>query len=134
MEGLHPSHEGYESAPLIESFLPLFFSLDQGILIVDESANGSGSIMRPTDEEVDEYYSNLLQNYYVSNYDMKSSEELSVTDIGNYSTIIFSSMSFCSTILPLGLKQKCWACILNSTSIIARPALFFSKVKTTQSR
>jgi hypothetical protein len=81
--------DGHESIPQVESYIPIYFSLDQGILIVDESANGNGTIMRPTDEEIDEYYSELLRNYYISDFDLKSSEELSVTDIGSYSTIIW---------------------------------------------
>ena len=39
-------------------------SLDQGIVLVDESYDGTGAILNPTDEQVDEYY-NLL-GYYIS--------------------------------------------------------------------
>ncbi len=34
-------------------------SLDQGILIVDETADGDGSPMNPTDAEVDDFYDEL---------------------------------------------------------------------------
>ena len=38
-------------------------SMDQGILIVDETADGDGSPMNPTDAEVDNFYNDLLNHY-----------------------------------------------------------------------
>ena len=42
-------------------------SMDQGILIVDETADGDGSSMNPTDAEVDNFYNDLLNNYNRNN-------------------------------------------------------------------
>ncbi|MDK0545416.1 hypothetical protein P6O83_15905, partial [Clostridium perfringens] len=45
-------------------------SLDQGILIVDETADGDGSLMNPTDAEVDDFYNYILTHFNKQQYDM----------------------------------------------------------------
>jgi len=83
------NQSGYESSIVEKSFIPYNFKLDRGILIVDETADGGGTIMKPTDEEVDEYYTRILKGYKVSEFDVIKSEALSVADIGDYSTVIW---------------------------------------------
>jgi len=64
-------------------------SLDQGILIVDETADGDGSLMNPTDQEVDDYYDDLLSNFENQQYDLIEENEISLADLGAFSTIIW---------------------------------------------
>ena len=37
-------------------------SLDQGILVIDETSDGDGTIYKPTDEEVDNFYDSCIQH------------------------------------------------------------------------
>lgn len=67
---------------------------DQGILIVDNTRDGDGSALRPTDEAVDNFYRALLAGYNVtSEWDLADSTAqqiaLSDADLGIYSTVIW---------------------------------------------
>ena len=53
-------------------------SLDQGVLIVDETADGDGSPMHPTDEQVDDFYNELLSNFTSEEYDLIEEGSLSI--------------------------------------------------------
>ncbi|MCK4754008.1 MAG: M20/M25/M40 family metallo-hydrolase, partial [Calditrichia bacterium] len=64
-------------------------SLDQGILVIDETSDGDGTIYNPTDEEVDNFYENLFININQETIDLKEIGEIRLADIGAYSTIIW---------------------------------------------
>ncbi len=64
-------------------------SLDQGILVIDETSDGDGTIYNPTDEEVDIFYENLFININQETIDLKEIGEIRLADIGAYSTIIW---------------------------------------------
>ncbi|MCU0405538.1 MAG: M20/M25/M40 family metallo-hydrolase [Ignavibacteriaceae bacterium] len=57
-------------------------SLDQGILIVDETADGDGSLMNPTDAEVDDFYDELLTHFNKQSYDMIEEGQITLADFG----------------------------------------------------
>ncbi|MDZ7269439.1 MAG: M20/M25/M40 family metallo-hydrolase [candidate division KSB1 bacterium] len=67
---------------------------DRGILIVDNTRDGDGSALRPTDAEVDDFYRALLAGYNVtSEWDLADSTAQQITlsdaDLGVYSTVIW---------------------------------------------
>ncbi len=64
-------------------------SLDQGILIVDETADGDGSLFNPTDAEVDTFYSRLLSDFHFSTYDLAEEGGIKLADLGAYSSILW---------------------------------------------
>ena len=64
-------------------------SLDQGVLIVDETIDGDGSPMKPTDQEVDDFYDYLVSNFNTDKYDLIEEEEIGLADLGAYSTVIW---------------------------------------------
>ncbi len=78
-------NEGNEST-IIRS---MAVSLDKGILLVDETKNGTGNLFDPTDAEVDEYYNNILSYFYHNNYDVDITGEIKLADLGAFSTIIW---------------------------------------------
>lgn len=46
---------------------PLDFPMNQGLLVVDETRDGNGSLLNPTtDEEVDGFYNRVIANNYTS--------------------------------------------------------------------
>ena len=64
-------------------------SLDQGILIVDETLDGDGSPMSPTDEQVDDFYNELLSNFAHDEYDLAEGGNMDLGVLGAYSSVIW---------------------------------------------
>ncbi len=62
-------------------------TLDQGILLVDNTKDGIGTFMNPTDAECDAYYDELLDGYTVTQYDTYQEEQVTLAQLGPYSTV-----------------------------------------------
>lgn len=63
--------------------------LNQGILVVDETRDGNGSLLNPTDEQVDEFYRILLSGYNYSEWDVKTKGLPQLDDVLLFSTVIW---------------------------------------------
>ncbi len=75
-------------------------SLNKGVLIVDGTANGSGSsYLQPSDVQVDDYYNELLSDYRRTLYDLTVDPQPKLADFGAFSTIIWH----CNT--AVGVEQ-----------------------------
>ena len=70
------------------SSLPISF--DHGILLVDETRNGSGGTLLP-DSTQDQFYGRLLRGYGFDSWDYDSSGLPSISTMGLYSTVIWRS-------------------------------------------
>ena len=81
--------DGYESSVVEKSYIPFNFKLDKGVLIVDETGDGNGTIMNPTDDEVDKFYFELLNGFSISELDASKTANLNVSNLGNYSTVVW---------------------------------------------
>jgi hypothetical protein len=81
-------------------------SLDQGILIVDETFDGDGSQLNPTDEQVDEFYDQLLFKYNYQNYDLFEESSISLADMGAFSTVIWHGNDFQDVSPPKIFKDE----------------------------
>jgi hypothetical protein len=84
-----------ESEPSEEVFGRLA-TRDMGVLVVDNTLDGTGGTFTPTDEAVDEYYSEILRNYNVqAAWDVSDSLALDRAvmdyDLGIYSTVVWHS-------------------------------------------
>jgi hypothetical protein len=86
--------DGYESLVNEQSFIPFYFSLDQGILVIDETTDGDGSLAKPSDEQVDLFYEAVLNTFDISHWDLIDHQGISLTDFGSYSTIIWQADDF----------------------------------------
>lgn len=66
-------------------------SLNQGILIVDETADMSGNNpFQPTDEQADEFYEAITAKFKTTELDLNDwNEELRLADLGIYSTLLW---------------------------------------------
>jgi len=80
-------------------------SLDQGILVVDETVDGTGAILRPTDEEVDNFYKLVLARFSRDDYDVVDEGGINLADLGIYSTIIWHGDDFSELSVPLEVKN-----------------------------
>lgn len=100
-------NEGNEST-IIRS---MAVSLDKGILLVDETKNGTGNLFDPTDAEVDEYYNNILSYFYHNNYDVDITGEIKLADLGAFSTIIWQgndNTEFTSALSAVDAVKNTW--------------------------
>ncbi len=68
---------------------PIPFPMDQGILVVDETKNGSGGPVTPADSTVDHFYADALTHFQITQYDYEDEGEPDLSLLANYSTIIW---------------------------------------------
>lgn len=84
-------------------------SLQYGILLVDETKNGNGTIFNPTDNESDNFYKSLLTGFEYDEYDAETNGKAKLSDLGAYSTIIWYADEYTDYTLPQntlnGLKR-----------------------------
>jgi hypothetical protein len=71
-------------------------SLDQGILVVDETRNGTGAPGSPNDAQVDSFYGAILSGYDFTEWDVDSLGKPSIYDLGLYSPIIWHGDDYAS--------------------------------------
>jgi len=79
-------------------------SMDQGICIVDETTDGDGTLMNPSDAQVDAFYQYVLSDFQTSTYDVAAEGSISLADIGAYSTLLWHGNDI-SDIATLGQKK-----------------------------
>lgn len=81
-----------EKSPISTPVIPV--SLDKGIVVIDESANGSGTLISPNDLQQDQFFSNLVANCpMVTHYDVLTQNRISLSELGAYSTVIWHNQS-----------------------------------------
>ncbi|PKN79351.1 MAG: leucyl aminopeptidase [Candidatus Cloacimonetes bacterium HGW-Cloacimonetes-1] len=67
-------------------------TLSEGILVIDETLDGSGSSpFQPTDEAVDTFYAGMLTPFTTTTIDAAETNALRLSDIGIYSSILWHS-------------------------------------------
>jgi hypothetical protein len=81
-------------------------SMDQGILIVDETADGDGSLMNPTDAEVDSYFDQLFAHFKSEQYDMIEESKIGLADLGAFSTVIWHGNDLTDMTAPFEYKEE----------------------------
>ena len=81
-------------------------SLDGGILIVDETADGNGSIFNPTDEAVDSFYAELLQGFLVTEYDLATEAGIKLADLGAFSSVVWHGDDFTEFAVTEQIRQS----------------------------
>jgi hypothetical protein len=65
-------------------------TLDKGIILIDETVDGTGTFSSPTDEMVDEFYNFILSDYLHADFDMVTEGIVDLSAIGAYSTVIWA--------------------------------------------
>lgn len=64
-------------------------TLDKGIVLIDETEDGDGTELKPTDETVDSAYKNLLSGFAYDEIDTKENGGINLADLGPYKTILW---------------------------------------------
>jgi hypothetical protein len=81
-------------------------SLDQGILIVDETTDGNGTLLNPTDQQVDDFYEDILNHFNTQQYDMIQENEIGLADLGAFSTVIWHGNDISDMTAPFDYKEE----------------------------
>jgi hypothetical protein len=82
-----------ESSPT-ETLRGAILSFSNGILIVDDTAAGNGSFMRPTRAECEAFYTQTLSDFEPTMIDTEDFENITLADLCRYSTVLW----FCNSI------------------------------------
>lgn len=78
------------------------FTMNHGILILDDTYNGTGSVSSPTDQQVDTFYSNMFSNFDVSHLEISNlNRDVNIFDLCAYSLVVYHrNSSNSSNIIP----------------------------------
>ena len=87
--------EGFFSLPsnALEA-TPIDFPFDQGFLVVDETRNGTGTSISPTDAMVDDFYSYVLQDFNHSVWDLDTQGTLALSDLSHHPLVLWHCDDF----------------------------------------
>jgi hypothetical protein len=80
-------------------------SLDQGILIVDYTADGNGTPLNPTDQQVDDFYNALLSDFSTSGFDVYAENGIKLADLGAYSSVLWHTNDLSALPIPANSRE-----------------------------
>ena len=87
--------EGFESmASNLMSATPVLFHFNLNLLVIDETRDGTGAGISPTDEMVDEYYARVLEPFAFDTWDYESQGAPSLDLLGQYQMILWHDDDF----------------------------------------
>lgn len=79
------------ASPLTEPIASRPLTLNQGILVVDETLNMSGgNPIQPTDEQADSFYDSILQGFDINHLDLQEhAGNIRLADLGVFSSVVW---------------------------------------------
>lgn len=81
-------------------------SLAQGLLLVDETKPGDGSLMLPTDAQIDTFYHRTLGNFSFEEFDVETQGPPVLADLGAYSTVFWHGNDLSDFSAALSSRQE----------------------------
>jgi hypothetical protein len=88
-------NEGFHSLPSnVMEAAPIDFPFDQGFLVVDETRNGNGANISPTDAMVDDFYEFALNGFSHTTWDVDTQNSLTLSDLSHYPLILWHGDDF----------------------------------------
>ncbi|MFO7660940.1 MAG: M20/M25/M40 family metallo-hydrolase [Candidatus Cloacimonadaceae bacterium] len=98
--------DGNESAPT-EVVHSRAVTLNQGILIVDETMNNaSNTVFSPNDAVSDLFYDTVLHSFQIAQWDTETDGVLKLADIGVYSSILWHGNDSANMSYPLAVRDE----------------------------
>lgn len=87
--------DGFESVPSIPmTATPVEFSFDLGMLVVDETRDGSGGAITPTDAMVDAFYAAALEPFDYTNWDYATQGAPMLNTLARYPLVLWHADDF----------------------------------------
>jgi len=82
--------DNYESqSSAILAIHPISFDFENDLLIVDDTKNGTGGVLSPTDETIDQWYLAALPIYNPTAHDLTSDGTLTLQELGSYRIVLW---------------------------------------------
>lgn len=81
--------KGIDPTPVRSKFSVINPILENKILIVDETRNGTGSAASPNDEMVDEFYRHILADFGFDEYDMTEAGSIDAKTFARYEIVVW---------------------------------------------
>ncbi len=92
--------EGYMSLPSNRmQASPISFPFDLGFLVIDETRDGTGTAISPTDEMVDEFYRRVLAGFAFTEWDYASGGAPSLELVSRYPLILWHGDDFAQMLI-----------------------------------
>ncbi|MDP8232817.1 MAG: T9SS type A sorting domain-containing protein, partial [Candidatus Zophobacter franzmannii] len=87
--------QGFESIPSeVITAWTVDMPMNMGMLVVDETRDMTGTILAPTDEQVDDFYSSVLTGMNYDEYDYTTEGVVTAELLGNYSIVLWHDDDF----------------------------------------
>ena len=87
--------EGFQTQPSnVMEAKPIEFLFDQGVLIVDETRDGTGVNISPTDAEVDEFYHFAMNGMVYEQWDLDLQPNLELETLSHHPLVLWHSDDF----------------------------------------
>lgn len=87
--------EDYQSLPSnLMQAEPIDFPFDEGFLVVDETRDGNGANISPTDAEADAFYADVLQDFYFTQWDIDLQQSPTLADLSHHPLVLWHSDDF----------------------------------------
>ncbi|MFO7660094.1 MAG: M1 family aminopeptidase [Candidatus Cloacimonadaceae bacterium] len=81
---------GFESLPSnLMSATPIEFPFDWGFLVVDETRDGTGSTLSPTDQMVDDFYASVLEDFNYTTWDYNFQGAPTLSTLSHYPMVLW---------------------------------------------
>jgi hypothetical protein len=84
----------YSDSSMEATATPTAFSMNQGVLVIDETRDGTGTAISPTDAMVDDFYNAVLTGVTHTNYDFNTSGTPTLEQLSHYSTVLYHDDDF----------------------------------------
>jgi hypothetical protein len=78
--------------------------MNQGMLVVDETRDMGGGVLMPTDEDVDQFYRNVLSGMNYTEYDYATMGAPSAELLGNYSIVLWHDNDYSEVLIDENLN------------------------------
>lgn len=79
---------------------PVAFSFSQDLLLVDETRDGNGSLLNPTDEQVDDFYNYILSSYEYEQWDVVEQGLPPLDVLADYKIVIWHDDDLTQALSP----------------------------------
>lgn len=94
-------------------------TLNQGILIVDETHNNPGNtVFAPNDAVSDQFFDSVLHNFTRTQYDTETQDTLRLCDIGVYSSILWHGNDAGTLSYPFAVRDEIRKYIMNGGKVL----------------
>ncbi len=84
----------YGMSSEVKSGSPVSFTMSEKLLVVDETRNGSGSSYSPDDQQIDDFYSEVLGQYIGDDWDVSTQGLPELADLANYKIVLWHDDDF----------------------------------------